>query len=107
MSLLLSFDDDEIYNLSGLSNQNLIFYLSPYSYSEGNYKLTLNAIFDSATGSLANLMGYDAYTGELSWNVMVIRDLEKYSTSGYRINEDGFLEISWDNSVIPEKDIAR
>jgi hypothetical protein len=37
--------------------------------------------------------------GELSWNLCVIHNPPDHFEVGYRLNEDGFLEIYWENSV--------
>jgi hypothetical protein len=75
--------------------------MSPDQLTEGVHKLSVNVIFSSGTGSLADKMGLEGYMGEISWNIHVIRDPQKYFVVGYRINDEGFLEISWKN-VLPE-----
>lgn len=95
-------DDKEYKNFSG---NMLTFDMSPDQLTDGVHKLTVNSIFSSGTGSLADKMGLEGYLGEVSWNIHVIRDPQKYFVVGYRINKDGFLEISWKN-VIPESLIS-
>ena len=53
----------------------LNFVISPSENREGVYKLTVNAIFASGSGSLADLMGMEGYTGEMSWNIRIIHNL--------------------------------
>src|SRR5512133_3923103 len=95
-------DDKEYKRFSGNS---LSFVMSPDQLTDGVHKLTVNASFSSGTGSLADKMGLEGYIGEVSWNIHVIRDPQKYFVVGYRINNEGFLEISWKN-VVPESLIS-
>ena len=74
--------------------------------SEGVHTLTVNAVFFSGSGSLADLMGLEGYEGELSWTILVIHDVEKSYKVDYRLNEEGFLEIYWENDL-PEKIIEK
>lgn len=73
------------------------FIINPGQLSEGTHKLTVNAVFTSGTGSLAEMMGLEGYMGELSWNIRVVHNLEDIFEIGYRINDEGFLEIFWDS----------
>ncbi len=95
-------DDQEYKRFFGNSSS---FNMSPDQLSEGVHKITVKAIFSSGTGSLADKMGLEGYMGEVSWNICVIRDPQNYFVVGYRINDDGFLEISWKN-VVPESLIS-
>ena len=87
-------------------DNSLNFILRPEQISEGVHKLTVNAVFATGTGSLADMMGLEGYMGELSWNIRVIPNLESLFKVEYRVNEDGFLEIYW-NNTIPEYEIAK
>jgi hypothetical protein len=87
-------------------NNSLDFIIRPEQISEDVHKLTVNAIFASGTGSLAEMMGLEGYMGELSWNIRVIHNPQNHFEVGYRINEDGFLEIYWKNAV-PENIIEK
>ena len=87
-------------------NNSLSFVINPDQLSEGVHKLTVNATFSSGTGSLAEMMGLEAYMGELSWNIRVIHNLQDGFELGYRINDEGFLEIFWENAV-PKSVIAK
>lgn len=82
------------------------FVINPDQISEGVHKLTVNAISSSGTGSLAEMMGLEAYMGELSWNILVIHNPRDRFELGYRINQEGFLEIFWENAV-PENFIEK
>ncbi|MCL3781268.1 hypothetical protein EMN47_12835 [Prolixibacteraceae bacterium JC049] len=73
---------------------------------EGVHKVTVNATFATNTGSLADLMGLEGYTGELTWNIRVINNPEEHFNIGYRSKEDGFLEIFW-NSPLPQSLIEK
>ena len=66
---------------------------------EGVHKLTVNATFSSGTGSLAEMMGMEGYMGEMSWNIRVMPDPATQFKVDYRLNEEGFLEIYWENSI--------
>ncbi len=87
-------------------NDSLRFYINPDQLSEGVHKLTVNAIMASGTGSLAEMMGLEGYTGALSWNIRVIHNPQDRFELGYRINKEGFLEIFWKNGV-PENIIEK
>lgn len=91
--------DGQEYKNMWSDSLGFIFY--PEQVDEGVHKLTLNAIFTSGTGSLAEMMGLEGYTGELSWNIRVIHNPQDQFKVEYRINEEGFLELFWDN-VIPD-----
>lgn len=78
-------------------SKSLSFVMDPDQLTEGAHKLTVNAIFASGTGSLAEMMGLEGYIGELSWNIRVIHDIQDYFQLGYRTNEEGFLEVFWVN----------
>jgi hypothetical protein len=87
-------------------SNSLSFVMSPDQLSEGVHKLTVNAIFSSGTGSLAEMMGLEGYLGELSWNIRVIKNPQSRFVVDYRINDEGFLEIFWKNAV-PESLIEK
>jgi len=87
-------------------NNSLSFVINPEQISEGVHKLTVNAVFSSGTGSLAEMMGLEAYMGEFLWNICVIRNPQSRFKLGYRINEEGFLEVFWENAV-PESVIEK
>ena len=91
---------------ANMSNESFSFVIKSDQVSEGIHELTVNAIFTSGTGSLAEMMGLEGYMGELSWNVRVIHDLEAHFELGYRITEEGFLEVFWQN-VVPDNIIEK
>lgn len=95
-------DTNEYKSVSGNSTS---FVMYPDQLTDGIHKLTVNVIFSSGTGSLADMMGLEGYTGEVSWNIRVIRDPQKHFVVGYRTNNKGFLEISWKNAI-PESLIS-
>lgn len=92
--------------VADLRNNTFNFSVYPGQITEGVHKLTVNAAFTSGTGSLAEMMGMEGYTGELSWNIRVIPNPEDHFKLEYRINKDGFLEVFWDN-IVPESVIER
>ena len=96
--------DGKIY--TSMQENVLNFILRPEDISEGVHKLTVNAVFTSGTGSLADMMGLEGYTGELSWNICVIQNIQDRFEVGYRANEEGFLEIYWKNNF-PENIIQK
>jgi len=75
------------------------FEINPNQLSEGVHTLTLNAVFSSGTGSLAEMMGLESFMGELSWKIYIIHDLQDLFELGYHTNEEGFLEIYWKNFI--------
>ena len=91
------FMDEKIY--ANLRSNSLSFEINPIQFSEGTHQMTVNAVFTSGTGSLAEMMGLERYEGDLSWTVRVIDDGQDLMELGYRINEDGFLEIFWDSPI--------
>jgi len=96
--------DGQLY--TNMWNNTLSFSVNPDQLTEGVHKLTINAAFTSGTGSLAEMMGMEGYTGDLSWNIRVIPNLENHFKLGYRINKDGFLEVFW-NNIVPENMIEK
>jgi hypothetical protein len=78
-----------------MRNGSLSFDINPDQISEGLHKLTINPVFAAGTGSLADMMGLEAYNGELSWNIYVLHNPQDHFEIGYHLNEEGFLEIFW------------
>lgn len=95
-------DGNEYENMWG-NSLSFVFY--PDQVSEGLHKLTVGAVFASGTGSLAELMGMEGYTGELSWNFRVIHNPQDRFEVKSRIDQNGYLEVYWEN-VIPDSYIA-
>lgn len=87
-------------------NNSLSFVIDPDQINEGVHKLSVNAVFTSGTGSLAEMMGMEGYMGELSWNIRVIHNPQDQFELGYHINKDGYLELFWEN-VVPESVIEK
>lgn len=100
---VLLLDGQEYLNIWGNSAS---FEINPDQLNEGLHELTLNSIFSTGTGSLAEMMGLEGYVGELSWNLCVIQNPQDKFTVEYRLNEEGFLELFWDNAI-PEKYIEK
>lgn len=96
--------DGEQYKNIGSELPGFTFY--PDQMDEGVHKLTVDAIFTSGTGSLAEMMGLEGYTGELSWNIRVIHHPQDRFKVNYRVNEEGFFELFW-NNAIPDNYIER
>lgn len=71
----------------------------PDQMDEGVHKLTVDAILTSGSGSLAEMMGLEGYTGELSWNIRVIHHPQDRFKVNYRVNEEGFFELFWNNAI--------
>lgn len=96
--------DGEQYKNMGSDTPGFTFY--PDQMDEGVHKLTVDAIFTSGSGSLAEMMGLEGYTGELSWNIRVIHNAQDRFKVNYRVNEEGFFELFW-NNAIPDNYIER
>jgi len=96
--------DEDMYSRSW--SNSIDFYLRLDNMSEGVHTLTVNAVFFSGSGSLAEIMGLEGYVGEITWNIRVIHDIESHFNVDHRLNEDGFLEIFW-NNAIPENAIKK
>ena len=84
-----------------ISQSFLSFDLIPGQLADGVYKLSVNANFTSGTGSLAEQMGMEQYSGGLSWTIRVISHPENYFKADYRLNKEGYLEYYWSNKVPP------
>lgn len=82
-----------------MRSDSLAFIFDPDQLDEGVYKLTVEAFINTGTGSLAEMMGLEGYIGELSWNIQVIHNPHERFEVDYRINEEGFLELYWDNAI--------
>lgn len=89
-------DKEELINMWG-NSIGFVFY--PDQVEEGMHKLTIGAAFSSGTGSLAEMVGMEGYAGELSWNIRAIHNPQDRFKVDYRINEEGFLELFWDNAI--------
>lgn len=96
--------DGQVYTT--MLNNTLSFSVNPDQLTEGVHKLTVNAAFSSGTGSLADLMEMEGYSGNLSWNIRVIPNPENHFKLGYHINDEGFLEVFW-NNILPENLIEK
>ena len=83
------------------SQSNISFNLYPEYYGNGNHKLKVDCITSSGTRSLADLLGYEGYQFEAIWNIKVI-NLSDGFKSGYRILENGQVELYWDNPFLPD-----
>lgn len=90
---------DEEKELLNMWGNSIGFMFYPDQLDEGKHTLTVGATFASGTGSLADMMGMEGYAGELSWNIHVIHDPHERFEVDYRVNEEGFLELFWDNAV--------
>lgn len=82
-----------------MSANTFDFMCYPDEIDEGEHKLTVVAGFTSGTGSLAEIMGMEGYMGEMSWNIRVIHNLKDRFKVKHRINEEGFLELYWNNAI--------
>jgi len=91
---------------TSMQNSTTTFSINPAQYDDGPLKLKVNAIFTSGTGSLAELMGYEGYVGELTWNIVIVNDPSKYLTTGYRTDKDGFMEVFW-NLGLPDNTVDK
>lgn len=87
-------------------SEPLDFMIYPDQINEGSHKLTVDAIFNSGSGSLADLMGLEGYKGELSWNIRIIHNPQDKFEVNYRINEEGYMELFWTNAI-PDSYINR
>ena len=79
-------------------NNPYLFQLLPSNYTSGVHKLTIQIQTNSGTRSLADAMGFEGYTGEVSWYFRVINyeDIEQHFTISHRWNKEGFFEVYWD-----------
>ncbi|WP_291527841.1 hypothetical protein [Bacteroides sp. UBA939] len=73
-------------------------WLSVYELPKGSYTLTCNLYVATNSGSVADQVGMEAYGGTMSWKVTV--DYENDFTESKemitRINEEGYLELTWE-----------
>ncbi len=99
-----SFDGNEF---ATIYDSYLNININPTQLDEGIHELTIDVIFTSGTGSLGELMGMEGYEGEMYWKIYIIHNPQDQFEIGRRVNEDGFLEIFWDNTILPEKNIKK
>lgn len=92
--------------MADLSQSSVSFYVYPDQIGYGKHQLKIDCITSSGTRSLADLMGFEGYEFETYWNIKVIK-LSDYFTGGYRILEDGQVELFWNNSILPNAVITK
>ncbi|MDR2970148.1 MAG: hypothetical protein LBV32_11190 [Tannerellaceae bacterium] len=67
-----------------------------FNLPEDNYTLTCEIYLYTGTGSIAEQSGQESYMGKYEWPLK-IADPGDYSRKlRHRVNEDGYLEVSWD-----------
>lgn len=84
------------------------FSFTVHDFGESNkHTLTLDAVFKSGTGSLADMLGMEGYQGKMKWNIKLISNTNQFKI-GYRKSNDGFLEIYWDHqAAFPESIVEK
>jgi len=88
------------------SPSNVSFLFFPEYYANGMHTLKVNCITNSGTRSLADILGYEGYQFEVFWNIKVVNLYDGFK-GGYRILEDGQVELYWDNPFLPDALIER
>ncbi len=68
------------------------FYIDHRNLSEGMHTATVQIVTNSATGSLADIVGAETYSLTNSWKIIVIKNFYAQLTSTF---ENGFLKIAW------------
>jgi len=71
------------------------FYINPNEYTPGYYNLTLDAITNTGSGSLAEHFGAEGYKIEQKWPMIIDSRPAPELTPVKSITEDGYLKISW------------
>ena len=68
------------------------FYIDHRNLSEGMHTATIQIVTNSATGSLADIVGAETYSMTNTWKIIVIKNFYTQLTSTF---ENGFLKIAW------------
>ena len=68
------------------------FYIDHRNLSEGMHTATVQIVTNSATGSLADIVGAETYSLTNTWKIIVIKNFYTQLTSTF---ENGFLNIAW------------
>lgn len=72
------------------------------NFPVGNYTLKCDVYVSSGSGSIADQTGMENYLGTYSWPVEIMTyEVPEYSLA-YKINADGYLELSWDKPLLNE-----
>lgn len=85
---------DQVWDYQDMQANGSI-YIGEEQFPSGSYTLECDFMATSGSGSIADQMGQEGYTGQMSWPVIIDYDMELPNTVSYRTNEDGFLELSW------------
>ncbi|WP_163214258.1 hypothetical protein [Bacteroides sp. 519] len=73
------------------------FCIPNYSMDGKETPLTMEIAVSSGSGSLADLMGYEGYLGKVEYKVRYITDFQEFININHRKNEEGFLELYWND----------
>lgn len=76
------------------------FGVSAWYDASGQYALTCDVYVASGSGSLADQLGAEFFYGTFSWPVKFLT--EPQSSLTHKVNEEGFLELSWARLQLPE-----
>lgn len=66
---------------------------------QGDYEdyVVLQIAVSSGTNSLADMMGLEGYYGEIEYKLKFVSDIGKLLNIKHRKNDDGFLEVYWND----------
>ena len=84
----------------GFNKSSGNFYVSGSLYTEGHYTLTCDVYVKSGNGSLSDHLEAELFYGTFQWPVEFY--VEPKSGIFHRINEEGFLELSWKKPFMME-----
>jgi hypothetical protein len=97
ISVVITFQDNELHHYVDDGNQTFSFSFDPRTYSNGNYNLNIKIITSSGSGSIADKVGSEGYFYELSWPVLIDNTLpdRPYCSSVTATKTSGGVELRW------------
>ncbi len=89
-----------------IASQANIIYISPYSFDDKDHILKVKISLSSNTGSLAEKLHLEQYTGEFSYKIKFVKTDLKLNIS-QQTTEDGFLKLIWDKPDLQQTPIDK
>lgn len=76
------------------------------SFPNGNYTLKAQFYAPTGSGSIADQLEAEAYSGEMSWPVIIDYQMALFDIVTYRTNENRSLELSWQAPILSHLTIS-
>lgn len=89
-----------------IASQANIIYISPYSFDDKDHILKVKISLSSNTGSLAEKLYLEQYTGEFSYKVKFVKTDLKLNIS-QQTTEDGSLKLIWNKPELQQTPIDK